>query len=174
MLLCVSAGIHLDLYLTGYRTIPTIGWLFLVQFIGGFTLAIAVLVTHSRLAVAASGAPLVLGGHTVTLKTITIRGVTVLTDANGLTLYWFAPDTSTSSKCTGSCAAYWPPVAGKPAAGPGVSGRLGTIKRQGGTEQATYDGHPLYTYIGDSVPGQANGNKLDLNGGYWYEVRVSG
>src|SRR5215469_13013461 len=56
MLLCVSAGIHLDLYLTGYRTIPTIGWLFLVQFIGGFTLAIAVLVTHSRLAVAASAA----------------------------------------------------------------------------------------------------------------------
>jgi hypothetical protein len=56
MLLSVSAGIHLDLYLTGYRTIPTIGWLFLVQFIGGFTLAIAVLVTHSRLAVAASAA----------------------------------------------------------------------------------------------------------------------
>ena len=56
MLLSVSAGIHLDLYLTGYRTIPTIGWLFLLQFIGGFTLAIAVLVTHSRLAVAASAA----------------------------------------------------------------------------------------------------------------------
>ena len=56
MLLSVSAGIHLDLYLTGYRTIPTIGWLFLVQFIGGFTLAIAVLVTNSRLAVAASAA----------------------------------------------------------------------------------------------------------------------
>ena len=43
----------------------------------------------------------------------------------------------------------------------------------GGATQATYDGHPLYTYIGDSVPGQANGNKLDLNGGYWYEARVS-
>ena len=275
MLLSVSAGIHLDLYLTGYRTIPTIGWLFLVQFIGGFTLAIAVLVTHSRLAVAASaafalstlsayllavwiglfgfkevrtragiaaglievaafavlalaaaaagparetdswmsaaarrvervhsavsivigavgavsvlaltllgvavanasGAPLVLGGHTVTLKTITIRGVTVLTDANGLTLYWFAPDTSTTSKCTGSCTAYWPPVIGVPKAGPGVTGSLGTVSRGGRTVQATYDGHPLYTYIGDNGPGQANGNKVDLNGGYWYEVRVSG
>jgi len=275
MLLSVSAGIHLDLYLTGYRTIPTIGWLFLLQFIGGFTLAIAVLVTHSRLAVAASaafalstlsayllavwiglfgfkevrtragiaaglievaafavlalaaaaagperetdswmsaaarrvervhsavsivigavgavsilaltllgvavanasGAPLVLGGHTVTLKTITISGVTVLTDANGLTLYLFAPDTPTTSKCTGSCTAYWPPVIGVPRAGPGVTGTLGTVSRGSHTIQATYDGHPLYTYIGDNHPGQANGNKVDLNGGYWYEVRVSG
>jgi predicted lipoprotein with Yx(FWY)xxD motif len=40
--------------------------------------------------------------------------------------------------------------------------------------QATYDGHPLYTYIGDNGPGQANGNDLDLNDGLWYEVRVSG
>ena len=38
----------------------------------------------------------------------------------------------------------------------------------------TYDGHPLYTYIGDNGPGQANGNDLDLNGGLWYEMRVSG
>ena len=52
------------------------------------------------------------------------------------------------------------------------TGKLGTIKRPGGTTQATYDGHPLYTYIGDNAPGQANGNKLDLNGGYWYEVRA--
>src|SRR5580700_5534651 len=56
MLLAVSAGIHLDLYVTGYRSIPTIGWLFLLQFVGGLTLAVAVLVTHSRLAVAASAA----------------------------------------------------------------------------------------------------------------------
>jgi len=122
----------------------------------------------------ASGAPLVLGGHTVTLKTITISGVTVLTDANGLTLYLFAPDTPTTSKCTGSCTAYWPPVIGVPRAGPGVTGTLGTVPRGGRTVQATYDGHPLYTYIGDNRPGEANGNKVDLNGGYWYEVRVSG
>ena len=277
MLLAVSAGIHLDLYLTGYRSIPTIGWLFLVQFIGGLTLAIAVLVTHSRLAVAASAAfalstlsayllavwiglfgfkevrtragiaaglievaafatlalaaaaagparetdgwissparrvarlrtaaSMVIGvvgavsllalallgvavanaaagppssaggGATVTLKTVTIRGVGVVTDAHGLTLYWFAPDTPTMSKCTGSCAAYWPPVLGSPEAGPGVTGKLGTISRGGHTVQATYDGHPLYTYIGDNGPGQASGNNLDLNGGLWYEVRVSG
>jgi predicted lipoprotein with Yx(FWY)xxD motif len=55
-----------------------------------------------------------------------------------------------------------------------VTGKLGTISRDGRSVQATYDGHPLYTYIGDSRPGQATGNNLDLNGGLWYEVRVSG
>ena len=55
ILLVVSAGIHLDLYLTGYRSIPTIGWLFLVQFLVAFVLAIGALVTHSRL-VAVAGA----------------------------------------------------------------------------------------------------------------------
>ena len=274
-LLAVSAGIHLDLYLTGYRSIPTIGWLFLMQAIVGFVLAGAVLVTHSPLAVAASaalalstlgayllavwiglfgfkevrtragiaaglievaafatlalaaiaagrtreddrpgssaarirartkaavsmvtgavglvsvlalallgvalanaaGPPAAAAGTGVTLKTTQIGGVTVLTNGRGLTLYWFAPDTPTASKCTGSCTAYWPPVIGSPAAGPGVTGRLGTVKRAGRAVQATYDGHPLYTYIGDSGPGQANGNNLNLNGGPWYEVRVSG
>jgi predicted lipoprotein with Yx(FWY)xxD motif len=274
LLLVVSAGIHLDLYLTGYRSIPTIGWLFLVQFLVAFVLAIGALVTHSRLvavagaafalstlgcyllavwiglfgykeirtragiaaglievaafatlalAVAIAGtrqaapparprprmlagmraavslvvgavgavsvAALVLfgialastggGGEPasadtgVTLKTATIGGVSVLTSANGFTLYWFVPDSPSASRCTGSCAAYWPPVTGTPAAGPGVTtGKLGTIKRPGGTTQATYDGHPLYTYVGDNAPGQARGNKLDLNGGYWYEVRA--
>ena len=103
-----------------------------------------------------------------------ISGVSVLTNADGLTLYWFSPDTSTTSRCTASCADYWPPVIGDPQAGPGVTGQLGTVSRGGGTVQATYDGHPLYTYIGDNGPGQANGNNLDLNGGLWYEVRVSG
>ena len=56
LLLAVSAGIHLDLYLTGYRKIPTIGWLFLLQVIVGFMLTIAALVTRSRLAAAASAA----------------------------------------------------------------------------------------------------------------------
>ena len=108
------------------------------------------------------------------MKTATIGGVRVLTNADGLTLYWFAPDTPTTSKCTGSCAAYWPPVTGSPTAGPGVTGTLGTIRRPGGVTQVTYDGHPVYTYIGDSGPGQARGNNLNLNGGLWYEVRVSG
>ena len=65
-------------------------------------------------------------------------------------------------------------MTGRPAAGPGVTGRLATITRPGGTVQATYDGHPLYTYIADTAPGQANGNNLNLNGGLWHEVPVSG
>jgi predicted lipoprotein with Yx(FWY)xxD motif len=331
VLLAVSAGIHLDLYLTGYRKIPTIGWLFLMQVIVGFMLTIAALVTRSRLAAAASaalalstlaayllavwiglfgfkeirtraglaaglievaafatlalaafiadsapgdsarhaaapgaasavasggafagtlagtvadapasaftrapadaftrapgaalagtgafagagpgregraraqsamsvvvgavsavsvaalallgvavvsagGSPVAAADVGATLKTVKIGGVDILANADGLTLYWFAPDTPTSSKCFGSCAIYWPPVSGSPAAGPGVTGRLGTIKRPGGGLQATYDGHPLYTYIGDRGPGQANGNDLDLNGGFWYDIRIS-
>ncbi len=275
LLLAGSAGIHLDLYLTGYRTIPVIGWLFLVQFSVGFLLAVAVLLTRSRLTAAASAAfalstlsayllavwiglfgfreirtragiaaglievaafgilvmaaivadpaqkagrpdgsgarmlarvqtalSVVIGGvgavsllalallgvavanagapHAapagtgVILHRTEIGGVAVLTNAEGFTLYWFAPDTATASRCTGSCAAYWPPVFGTPTAGPGVTGKLGTIRRPGGGVQATYDGHPLYSYIGDNGPGVANGNNLDLNGGLWYEVRTTG
>ena len=279
-LLIAIAAIHLDLYLTGYRTIPTIGWLFLLQVIAAFGLGLAVLaiprrpaaaLLASRLAAAAepaspwlpsaaiscrsgsgcSGsrrsarapasppawwrwplswswprsrlfpapadrgaaapagfptqippaaaraagmtaaglavAALVLFGLALTganstapaatgtggLKTATISGTTVLTNAKGFTLYSFAPDTPTASKCYGSCAAYWPPVTGTTAAGQGLPGKVGTIKRTDGTEQLTYNGHPLYTYIGDSAPGQAKGNNPNLNGGLWNEVPVS-
>ena len=109
-----------------------------------------------------------------TLKTTKIAGVAVLTNAKGFTLYWFAPDTSTMSKCNGSCATYWPPVKGPATAGPGVTGKLATIKRSDGSVQATYDGHPLYTYAADSAPGQAKGNGLNASGGVWHEVTVSG
>ncbi|HZR50322.1 MAG TPA: hypothetical protein VFB06_12460 [Streptosporangiaceae bacterium] len=263
--LTASGAIHLDLYLTGYRTIPTIGWMFLLQVIAAFVLAAAILLTFwtsGPLAplTAAAGALFALatlGGYllsiwvglfgfrevrttagivagvldvaafaflaalvvlsaglrlprvpvipAVTLVTIvalallgagaataqsgsgpatassgqelrtgTIGGVTVVTNSKGLTLYWFAPDTKTASKCTGSCAVYWPPVYGKAKAGPGVTGTLGTITRPDGTTQATYNGRPLYTYVSDTAPGQATGNNLDLNGGVWHEVTISG
>jgi len=279
-LLIATAAIHLDLYLTGYRTIPTIGWLFLLQVIAAFGLALAVLaipgrlVLASRLAAAAGAgfALATLGGYLLSvwtglfgfkevrtgagiaaglvevaafvvlaalalapaaanapaggaaavpatfpaqispaiaraagmttaalaavallllglavagansaapaatgtaLKTTTIDGTTVLTNAQGFTLYSFAPDTPTSSKCYGSCAAYWPPVTGT-AAGQGLPGKVTTITRTGGSHQLTYNGHPLYTYIGDTAPGQARGNNLNLNGGLWHEVPASG
>ena len=109
-----------------------------------------------------------------TLMVRTIGGAQVLTNSAGLTLYSFAPDTSTTSKCTGSCATYWPPVTGPATAGSGVTGTLGVITRPDGTMQATYDGHPLYTYVGDTAPGQNKGNGLNLSGGVWHEVTVSG
>ena len=256
-LLVASGAIHLDLYLTGYRTIPTIGPLFLLQVIAAFALAAAILVTGSWLAEAAGAgfALSVLGGYLLSLwiglfgftevrttagivsgiidvaafatlaiaaapglpraldlgrrlppavagvsvvalvllgaavaspktqpvatgpdvlKARDVGGVMLLTNATGLTLYWFAPDSAGKSACYGDCAAYWPPVTGTPTAGPGVTGTLGTITRTDGKTQATYDGHPLYTYIGDSAPGQDSGNNLNLNGGLWHIVVVTG
>jgi predicted lipoprotein with Yx(FWY)xxD motif len=279
-LLIATAVIHLDLYLTGYRSIPTIGWLFLLQVIAAFGLGLAVAAIPGRfvvlgrlaagagagfalatfggyllsvwiglfgfkevrttagiaaslvevaafvvlaaLALAPAPAPapagvaaparyltqippsiarvaataaaglalaaLVLFGLAVAgasspvpaatgtgtgLKTAKIDGATVLTNARGFTLYSFAPDTPGTSKCYGSCAAYWPPVTGAAAASSGVPGRVGTIQRTGGSHQLTYNGHPLYTYVGDTAPGQARGNNLNLNGGLWHEIHVS-
>ena len=107
------------------------------------------------------------------LKTTTIGGTTVLANAKGFTLYSFAPDTPASSTCYGSCAVYWPPVTGTTAAGQGLPGTVTTITRTDGSHQLTYNGHPLYTYIGDSAPGQARGNNLNLNGGIWHDVPAS-
>jgi predicted lipoprotein with Yx(FWY)xxD motif len=107
------------------------------------------------------------------LKTTQVSGVTVLTNATGFTLYWFVPDTSTTSNCNGSCAQIWPPVAGPATAGAGVTGKLATITRSDGSAQATYDGHPLYSYTADTAPGQANGNGINASGGVWHEVTAS-
>lgn len=285
-LLAASAAMHLDLYLTGFRTIPTIGPLFLFQVIVGFALSLAVLAApftpvtrrpaiDAALAAAGAGyAIATLGGYllslwvglfgfheirstagtvagileiaafgvllglaalvadprwlgrlgrpgrpgrparvralaapaisflvavaavvfgvsvatassgqavpataggTAMLRTTTIGGVSVLTNSSGRTLYWFAPDTPSKSVCYGTCAAYWPPVVGNPAAGPGVAlSKIATIRRTNGSLQVTYAGHPLYTYIGDTAPGQASGNGINLNGGLWHEVPAAG
>jgi predicted lipoprotein with Yx(FWY)xxD motif len=273
-LLFAAGAIHLDLYLTGYRNLPTIGPLFLLQVIAAFGLAVLVLVPGWRIfaALGAGFAAATLGGYLLSiwfglfgfhevrttagivaglievaaffvlatlalvppapatagtreaggtmmdrldasvphagsvvgglsvlalvllvvavagagvstavtgssgqeLKTTSIHGVTVVTNAKGLTLYWFAPDTATKSVCNGSCAQYWPPVPGHVTAGPGVTGSIKTIKRSDGSLQSTYNGHPLYTYISDTAPGMASGNNLNLNGGVWHEVTVSG
>jgi len=118
------------------------------------------------------------GAHvsTVTILTRSTSKGTVLTNAAGKTLYWFAIDTSTTSKCTGTCATYWPPVIGKPSAAAGTSlpHGFGTITRSGGQIQATYDGHPLYTYVSDTAPGQIGGNGLNLSGGLWWAMTPSG
>ena len=269
-LLAATAAIHLDLYLTGYRNIPTIGWLFLLQIIAGFALAAAVLATGNQVvaalgagfavatlggyllsiwiglfgftevrttagvvagiievaafavlallaitppaagsrgpgqglgqmlaglplaqpaiavlsavglvllfvAVAGAGAPAATpSGGSVALKTGKVGAVTVLTNAKGFTVYTFAADRPGKSNCYGSCAAYWPPVTGSPSAAPGIPGTFGTITRTDGTKQVTWNGHPIYTYVGDSGPGQAHGNNLNLDGGHWKEIVVSG
>ena len=117
------------------------------------------------------------GGHIAaaadSLKTAKIGGATVLTSVKGFTLYSFAPDTPTTSKCNGTCAQNWPPVKGAASAS-GVKGTFGTIKRSDGSVQATFDGHPLYTFVGDAAPGQNHGNGLNAAGGLWHEITTSG
>ena len=128
---------------------------------------------------AASSSPAGSGGSSSpaaaasTVKTATISGVTVLTNNNGFTLYSFAPDTSSTSKCNGTCAQNWPPVQGRVTAS-GVTGTFGTITRSDGSTQATFDGHPLYTFAGDTAPGQNKGNGLNAAGGLWHEITTSG
>src|SRR5487761_162959 len=111
------------------------------------------------------------GSTANSVKTAKIGGATVLTNAKSFTLYSFAPDTATKSNCNGACATYWPPVKGPATAGPGVTGKLGTITRADGSTQATYEGPPLYTYVADTAPGQAKGTALTLSGGVWHEVQ---
>jgi len=110
------------------------------------------------------------------IKTTTIERRTVLTDSAGFVLYWFAPDTPTTSKCNGSCATFWPPLTGTPSLGSGVTlaGQLGTIKRANGQLQATYDGHPLYLFKSDTSAGMWSGNDIVASGAKWWLMTSTG
>jgi len=101
----------------------------------------------------------------------------ILTDGDGRTVYLFEKDESDESYCSGKCAAAWPPVitGGGATAGSGAEQSLiSTIQREDGTEQVTYDGHPLYLYAGDAKPGDTAGNDLDQFGAEWYAVTPDG
>jgi predicted lipoprotein with Yx(FWY)xxD motif len=110
------------------------------------------------------------------IKTSVINGHTVLTDSSGFVLYWYAPDTPTASKCSGTCATYWPPLMGTPslASGVNLAGKLGTIKRANGQLQATYDGHPLYLFKSDTSAGQWTGNDIVASGAKWWLMTSTG
>jgi predicted lipoprotein with Yx(FWY)xxD motif len=129
------------------------------------SMAVALLVSAcgSSAATQAPAGPAGSAGPTVAVSNI--GGSNILVDgASGLTLYVFANDTANSGKsaCTGSCATTWPPLTvpsgTTPSAGSGANGKLGTIARDDGTTQVTYDGLPLYHYDGDSAAGDTNGN----------------
>ena len=101
----------------------------------------------------------------------------VIVDSKGRTLYLFEKDTSRRSACSGPCAQYWPPLLthGAPVARTGVKqSLLGKIRRADGSQQVTYAGHPLYLYIGDSKPGQTNGEGSQEFGAGWDVLSASG
>lgn len=118
------------------------------------------------------------GGGAMVLTGTSIQGLgAVLVDSEGLTVYTFGKDKGNTSSCYGACAESWPPVttSGAPTAGEGaMSSQLATTKRKDGTLQVTYAGHPLYTFVDDQNPGEANGNESDAFGGEWLAVDESG
>jgi predicted lipoprotein with Yx(FWY)xxD motif len=102
---------------------------------------------------------------------------TILVDGKGRTVYEFANDRNSASTCSAACAANWlfvPAPAPLPASLPGVTGRLGTTTRPDGGHQLTVAGHPVYTFVGDSAPGQTNGQGITLNGGLWTVASAAG
>jgi len=104
---------------------------------------------------------------------------TVLVNSKGRTLYMFVRDKRKKVTCVGSCAAAWPPVklpkgAKAVAVGKVKAVLLGSDKNPAGGRVVTYDKWPLYTYIGDTAPGQARGQALNLNGGLWYVLNPAG
>jgi predicted lipoprotein with Yx(FWY)xxD motif len=101
----------------------------------------------------------------------------VIVNSEGVTLYDFHKDKGTMSSCYGECEGFWPPLitTGKPQAQGGAeASMLGTTERKDGTMQVTYNGHPLYTFVEDSKPGEANGNDLNKFGAQWYALMPNG
>jgi predicted lipoprotein with Yx(FWY)xxD motif len=102
----------------------------------------------------------------------------ILVDRSGDTLYLFEKDSGGASSCAGACAKAWPPYTAKGAAlhpGPGVKAALlKSMTRADGTKQLTYDGHPLYTFSGDSKAGDIAGQGSQAFGAHWYVVSPDG
>ena len=104
--------------------------------------------------------------------TATVKGTseTILTNAQGLTLYYRTTDKPPSKVCSGACAGAWPPIlftgSGSPTSSTQLSGKLTAVTDANGN-QVEYNGHPLYTFASDSGPGQTNGEGV---GGIWFVV----
>lgn len=102
-----------------------------------------------------------------------------LADADGRALYLLKADAENASSCHDACAEAWPPFLASdgnpPAMGPAVQESLiGTVKRQLGAMQVTYNGHPLYYYAKDREPGDAHGQDVTDEWGEWYLVTPEG
>jgi predicted lipoprotein with Yx(FWY)xxD motif len=101
----------------------------------------------------------------------------VIVNSKGMTLYDFHKDKGTKSSCYGACEGFWPPLttSGEAMAKGGAqASMLGTTERKDGTMQVTYAGHPLYTFVKDEKPGEANGNDYKAFGAQWYALMPNG
>lgn len=117
------------------------------------------------------------GGASAVLVTTKHSGLGTILAAGPkqLTVYLFEADTGAHSNCNGACAMAWPPVLGKPhASGQASSGNLGTIKRNDGTTQVTYKGHPLYYFVRDQGDSDSFGQELKSFGATWYVLSPAG
>jgi predicted lipoprotein with Yx(FWY)xxD motif len=113
----------------------------------------------------------------VTIATSTEAGRTHLVSGSGRTIYLWVADKSDTSQCTGACAKAWPPVVSTaaPIAASGAnSADLGTTTRSDGSKQVTYNGHPLYFFLGDQTPGATYGQGNNNFGAKWWLVAPSG
>ena len=96
----------------------------------------------------------------------------MVVDADGNSLYLFAPDDQGDSTCYDQCEANWPPLVGDVTAGEGLDAELlGSTTRSDGSEQVTYNGWPLYYFAGDAAPGDTNGQGIS---GVWFVVSPEG
>jgi len=96
----------------------------------------------------------------------------VMAKADGHVVYTYAKDSKGGApSCTGSCASAWAPVTGMPKAGPADNfpGSFGVVTGAGGKKVITYNGHPLYTYVG-AAPLSTKGNGID---GVWHVITLS-
>jgi predicted lipoprotein with Yx(FWY)xxD motif len=136
------------------------------------------------LVAALAGAALLVASTTTAAKpkspTLKLRKTSlgkILVDKQGRTLYAFGHDKKDKSRCDGQCAGFWPPAGSpkKPTVGSGVTkSKLKVIKRGDGTKQLSYNGHPLYRYVGDGKPGDTNGENITAFGGIWDVLSKAG
>lgn len=138
-------------------------------------LAVAICATAATAYALTASAPARARQATVSLRRTSLGKV--LVDSRGRTLYLFRKDARRKSRCGAGCASAWPPLrtSGRPLAGAGISSRrLGSIRRSDGSRQVTYFGHPLYRFVGDTGPGDTNGQGLKEFGARWFAVKASG
>jgi predicted lipoprotein with Yx(FWY)xxD motif len=129
-------------------------------------------------ATAASLPPKTASGHAATVSAASEGSLgTILVNSQGHTLYLFKKDSGTKSACFGACATNWPPLraSGKPTVSGGASAsKVGTTARSDGKPQVTYNGHPLYLYVGDKKAGDTNGQGLTAFGAGWFALSAAG